>query len=101
MDLSSSNITDNDTPLIVERVFRKEKTKYTCLILRENALTSVSIQILVDELLKTPTSLRNLGLSVNPGIGDEKIEHLIRLLQGIRSIPILALHNRSRVSSTR
>jgi len=93
MDLSSLNLTDNDIPQIMQRLFRKEKKNYTNLVLRDNALTSIGVKILVDELLTTPTCLRNLGLSSNPGIGDAGVEHLVRLLQGSRSITLLALHN--------
>jgi Ran GTPase-activating protein (RanGAP) involved in mRNA processing and transport len=77
----------------MQRVFRKEKKKYTNLVLRDNALTSMGVKILVDELLTTPTCLRNLGLSSNPGIRDASVEHLVRLLQESRSITLLALHN--------
>jgi Ran GTPase-activating protein (RanGAP) involved in mRNA processing and transport len=93
MDLSSLNLTNNDIPQIMQRAFRKEKKKYTNLVLRDNALTSMGVKILVDELLTTPTWLRNLGLSSNPGIRDAGVEHLVRLLQESRSITLLALHN--------
>ena len=93
MDLSSSNVTGNDIPRIIDQVFHHAKKKYTGLILRDNGLTSADIKILVDELLKTPTSLKNLVLSNNTAIEEVGIEHLIRLLQGSRSITILGLHN--------
>ena len=94
MDVSSLNVTDDDIPLIIERTFCQDKKKYSYLVLRDNALTSIGIKILVDELIKRPVKcLRNLGLSCNLGIGDEGIEHLVRLLKQNRSITILVLHN--------
>lgn len=93
MDLSSLNLTDNEIPEIMNRILRQDKKNYTNLVLRDNAITSEGIKILVDELLITPRFLKSLGLSSNPGIGDAGVEHLIRLLQGNRSIALLALHN--------
>jgi hypothetical protein len=93
LDLSSMNVTDNDIPLIIQQIFRQEKKKCTSLVLRDNALTSVGVKILVDELLTAPTNLKSLSLSSNPGIEDTGVEHLVRLLQRSRSITVLALHN--------
>ena len=93
LDLSSSDLLDNDMPLIIDRIFRKGKTKCLRLVLRDNALTSVGVKLLVDQLLVTPRSLKNLGLSGNGNIGDAGIEHLSRLMQTNRSITLLALHN--------
>lgn len=93
MDLSSLRITDDDIPVIFKRIFRRGKINYRNLILRDNCLTSVGVKHLVDGLLKTRTNIRNIGLSSNPDIGDEGMEHLIRLLRESRSISILALHH--------
>jgi hypothetical protein len=93
MDLSSLNVTDGDIPLIIQRAFRRKKKQCIQLILRDNALTSNGVKLLVDELLTTPTSLKNLGLSNNPGIGDAGVAHLARLIQTNRSITLLALHH--------
>jgi len=93
LDLSSSYVTDIGVPLIIQRAFQNEKKKCIRLILRDNALTSVGVKMLVDELLRIPNNLRNLGLSANPNIGDTGVEHLVRLLETNRSITLLALHN--------
>jgi hypothetical protein len=93
MDLSSLSLTDNEIPEIMNRVLREDKKNYTNLVLRGNALTSMGVKILVDELLTTPRCLKNLGLSINPDIGDAGVEHLVRLLQGNRKVTLLALHN--------
>lgn len=93
MDLSSLKITDDDIPVIFKRIFRRGKMNYRNVILRDNCLTSIGMKHLVDGLLKTRTNIRNIGLSSNPDIGDEGIEHLIRLLRESRSISILALHH--------
>ncbi len=93
MDLSSLSLTDNEIPEIMHRVLRQEKKNYTNLVLRDNTITSMGVKILVDELLTTPRCLKNIGLSSNPDIGDAGVEHLIRLLQGSRTVTFLALHN--------
>ena len=93
MDLSSLNVTDDDIPVIFKVIYRGRKRSFRNLILRDNALTANGVRNLVDGLLKIPTNLRNIGLSSNPEIGDEGIEHLVRLLRESRSITILALHH--------
>ncbi|CAF3288703.1 unnamed protein product [Rotaria socialis] len=93
IDLSSLNVTDNDIPLIIRTIFRKDKIKFTRLILRDNALTSVGVKMLVDRLLMEPMSVKNLGLSSNPDIRDDGIAHLVGLLRSNRSITTLAMHN--------
>ena len=93
MDLSSFHLTDNEISEIMDRILRQQKKDYTNLVLRDNALTSIGIKILVDELLATPRCLRNIGLSSNPNIGDAGIEHLVRLLRGNRTVTLPALHN--------
>lgn len=93
LDLSSLNLTDDDIPLIVQRIFLQDRRKCTRLILRDNRLTSNGVQVLVDHLLRVSPELKYLGLSGNKNIGDSGIEHLVRLLRVNRSITLLALHN--------
>ncbi|CAF4206161.1 unnamed protein product, partial [Rotaria magnacalcarata] len=93
MNLSSMNLTDNNMPSIIQRAFTEEKSKCVGLILRDNALTSVGVMVLVEALLKTRTKLKYLSFSNNTAIGDRGIEHLVRLLQKNRSITFLALPN--------
>ncbi|CAF4370917.1 unnamed protein product, partial [Rotaria sp. Silwood2] len=91
MNLSSMNITDDDMILIIPRVFYDNKSKCIGLILRDNALTSTGVKMLVDTLISSRTKLKYLSFSNNPNIGDKGIEHLINLLQKNRSITFLAL----------
>ncbi|CAF3837610.1 unnamed protein product [Rotaria sp. Silwood1] len=93
MSLSSMNITDDDMILIIQRVFYNHKSKCIGLILRDNALTSTGVKMLVDTLISSQTKLKYLSLSNNPNIGDKGIEHLTNLLQKNRSITFLALPN--------
>ncbi|CAF3717774.1 unnamed protein product [Rotaria sp. Silwood1] len=93
MNLSSMNLTDNDMLLVIQRAFYDNKTKCIGLILRDNALTSIGVKILVDAIISSRTKLKYLSFSNNPNIGDEGIEHLIRLLQKNRSITFLAIPN--------
>ncbi|CAF1260429.1 unnamed protein product [Rotaria sordida] len=93
MNLSSMNLTDSDIPSIVQRAFYENKTKCIGLILRDNALTSIGVKILVDALIATRTKLKYLSFSNNPEIGDEGIEYLANLLQKSRSITFLAIPN--------
>ncbi|CAF4699068.1 unnamed protein product, partial [Rotaria sp. Silwood1] len=95
MNLSSMNITDDDMILIIQRVFYDNKSKCIGLILRDNALTSTGVKMLVDTLISSRTKLKYLSLSNNPNIGDKGIEHLINLLQKNRSVTFLALPNTS------
>jgi hypothetical protein len=93
MNLSSMNLTDRDVPMIIQRAFGEKKKKCFGLILRENALTSEGIKMLVDSLLKVRTNLKYLSFADNTDIGDEGIEHLTRLLQKNRSMNFLAVPN--------
>jgi Ran GTPase-activating protein (RanGAP) involved in mRNA processing and transport len=92
MNLASTNLTDNDMPMIIQRAFC-EKKKCRGLILRDNALTSAGVKMLVDAAISMRTNLRYLSFSDNKDIGDEGIEHVIRLLQKSRSMTFLAIPN--------
>jgi len=93
MNLSSMNLTDSDIPTVIERAFGQKKKKCFGLILRDNALTSEGVRILVDALLTIRINFKYLCLSDNPNIGDEGIEHLTRLLRKSRSMNFLAVPN--------
>ena len=93
LNLSSMNLTDNDLPLIIHRIFYSEQKKCTGLILRGNNLSSVGVKMLVDDLLLTRTNIQCLCLSNNSDVGDTGIEQVIRLLQRNRSLNLLALPN--------
>ncbi|CAF2781906.1 unnamed protein product [Rotaria sp. Silwood2] len=86
------NLTDNDIPSIIQQALGK-KTKCTGLLLRDNALTSLGVKMLVDALLATPKKLKYLSFSNNSAIGDVGIQHLVRLLKTNRSIIFLAIPN--------
>jgi hypothetical protein len=93
MNLSSMNLTDHDIPMIIQRAFCEKQKKCFGLILRDNALTSEGVKILVDSLLTLRTKLTYLSFSNNSAIGDAGIEHLNRLLRKNRSINFLAVDN--------
>jgi hypothetical protein len=91
INLSSTNLTDSDMPLVLQRAFLNDQKKCIGLLLRDNVLTSDGVKMLVDVLLTIRTTLKYLSFSNNPGIGDAGIEHVARLLQSNRSITFLAL----------
>lgn len=94
LDLSSLKINDDDLNLILRFIIETNSNQYQQLVLRDNQLTAIGIEKLVQQFLQTRTSIRNIGLSSNPLIGDRAIEHLIKLLQSDQqSITILCLHN--------
>jgi len=93
MNLSSMHFTDHDIPMIIQRAFHGKQKKCLGLILRDNALTSNGVKILVDTLLTIRAKLTYLSFADNSDIGDEGIEHLARLLQKNRSLTFLAVSN--------
>lgn len=93
MNLSAMNLTDSDMPFIIQKAFQDNRTKCTGLILRDNGMTSDGVKMLIDALLAERTKLKALSLSNNSKIGDEGIEHLVRLFKKNRSINFLALPN--------
>lgn len=93
MNLSSMNLTDRDIPMVIQRAFHKKRKKCYGLILRDNALTSEGVRVLVDTLLAMRTNSKYLSLADNPEMGDAAIEHLTRLLQKNRTITFLAVPN--------
>jgi len=93
MNLSSMNLTDRDVPMIIQRAFRNKERKCFGLNLRDNALTSNGIKTLVDSIIKLHINIRYICLSDNSNVGDEGVEHLIRLLQTVRSLTFLAIPN--------
>jgi hypothetical protein len=93
MNLSSMSLIDRDIPMVIQQAFGQKKKKCFGLILRDNALTSEGMRILVDSLLNLQTKLKYLSFTDNPDIGDEGIIHLTRLLQKNRSMNFLAVPN--------
>lgn len=91
MNLASMNLTDNDLPAILQRAFCGGPKKCSGLILRDNALTSEGVRVIVDATLAMRMNLKYLSFSNNPRIGDAGLEHLIRLLQKPRSIVFLSI----------
>lgn len=93
MNLSSMNLTDHDIPMIIERAFHDKHKKFFGLNLRDNALTSDGVKMLVDALIKLRATVKYLCLSDNSNIGDAGIEHLTRLLRKSRTMIFLAVPN--------
>lgn len=87
------NITDEDLPAIIQRAFCGGRKKCIGLILRDNALTSEGVRMIVDAVLAARSSLKYLSFSNNADIGDTGIEHLVRLLQKSQSITFLSVPN--------
>lgn len=85
------NLTDQDVPAILQRAFRSKKKSCIGLILRDNALTSVGVKLLVDRLLVSSVHFRYISLSNNVGVKDAGIEQLARLVRKSRSLTFLAL----------
>lgn len=93
VNLSSMNLTDEDMPLVTEKLFGKRKTKCTGFILRSNSLTSVGVKTFVDAIITTRAKLHYLNISNNSDVGDAGIEHLVYLFKKVPSITFLALSN--------
>ena len=89
MELINMNLTDEDIPLIVQKVIKKKKC--TSLSLSTNQITSNGIRILVDAL-KTNKTITHLILSSNP-IGDQALTFISELIQNNPTLYHLALSN--------
>ena len=89
MELVNMNLTDQDIPLIIQKVIRKKKSAAS-LSLANNQITADGVRMLVDAL-KTNQKLTHLTLSENP-IGDESVKYLTQLISNSRTLYHLGLN---------